>query len=317
MTTTLVLIAYAGAAGYLAPAWLARARWTHRSPRLGVAAWAALASSTALAALLAVISIAAPAGVVGHGVADWWHRCLADLRHYYGDASLVLVAGAAIAAMLLIGRLVRTAINRVRAAAAERRRHHAGLALLAQPGPHDVAVIPHEVPAAYCVPGHPGRVVMTSGVFGALDEAQVDAVVAHERAHLAGRHAALVDYAAILRQALGPAAPVFSSAEAEIGVLVEMIADDAATRACPAVDVADALLRLVAAPAPSGTLGAGGMEVSRRISRLVGRPRPLGRSAAVAAVATVLLGLAAPLVAVVGPVTAAVVAASCAHPSAH
>ena len=42
-------------------------------------------------------------------------------------------------------------------------------------------------PAAYCVPGRPATIVLTSGALAVLDPAQLTAVLAHERAHLAGR----------------------------------------------------------------------------------------------------------------------------------
>ena len=43
-------------------------------------------------------------------------------------------------------------------------------------------------PAAYCVSGRPPAIVVTTAALGALDDRQLDAVVAHERAHLAGHH---------------------------------------------------------------------------------------------------------------------------------
>ena len=46
--------------------------------------------------------------------------------------------------------------------------------------------------AAYCVPGRPAAIVLTSGALAVLDRAQLGAVLAHERAHLTGRHHLLI-----------------------------------------------------------------------------------------------------------------------------
>ena len=43
-------------------------------------------------------------------------------------------------------------------------------------------------PAVYCVPGRPPTIVLTTGALAVLDTEQLTAVLAHERAHLAGRH---------------------------------------------------------------------------------------------------------------------------------
>ena len=42
-------------------------------------------------------------------------------------------------------------------------------------------------PAAYCVAGRPAAIVVTSGALAVLDQPQLEAVLAHERAHLAQR----------------------------------------------------------------------------------------------------------------------------------
>ncbi|WNI16087.1 M56 family metallopeptidase [Actinacidiphila sp. ITFR-21] len=52
----------------------------------------------------------------------------------------------------------------------------------------DLTVLPDPGPDAYALPGRPGRIVVTSGMLRALDPAEREALLAHERAHLAGRH---------------------------------------------------------------------------------------------------------------------------------
>ena len=53
---------------------------------------------------------------------------------------------------------------------------------------HEVRVLDGALPLAYCVPGREPRVVLSDGVLQTLDREQVDAVLAHERAHLRHRH---------------------------------------------------------------------------------------------------------------------------------
>ena len=52
----------------------------------------------------------------------------------------------------------------------------------------ELAVIDHPAQQAYAVPGHPGRIVVSTGVLRGLNAGERRAVLAHERAHLTHRH---------------------------------------------------------------------------------------------------------------------------------
>lgn len=52
----------------------------------------------------------------------------------------------------------------------------------------DVAVLPDDIPYAYALPGSPGRVMVSTALLASLEPAEHRALIAHERAHLAGRH---------------------------------------------------------------------------------------------------------------------------------
>jgi bla regulator protein blaR1 len=303
------------AAGFLAPLALSRARWPSRAPRLGAAAWLIAAITSALAALLATATVALPVSTAGHALAELWHACLGGWRHYYGDASLtgVGIAAAATAAMLI--SLARSVVVHAREVGAVRGGQQAGLALLGAVADRDLVVLPHPVPAAYCVPGRPGHVVLTDGAVRALAADQVDAVLAHERAHLAGHHARLIGVATVLDNGLGRIAPVFSRAAREITALVEMIADDEAVRLCPAPRVVQALVTLADGAAPRTALAANGPHLVRRIRRLTVPPPPLGHVARWTARAGLAAALVIPIATVVGPLVAVFLAASCADPS--
>lgn len=72
--------------------------------------------------------------------------------------------------------------------------------------------------------GRPAAIVVTRGALAVLDEAQLDAVLAQERAHLAHVHHALATVIRGLAAAL-PGVPLFARAVAEAGRLAEMAAD--------------------------------------------------------------------------------------------
>jgi len=58
MRSAAALLIYATAAGTFGAAWLNRARWVQRAPRLGVIAWHALSLNVLLATGLAGVSLA-------------------------------------------------------------------------------------------------------------------------------------------------------------------------------------------------------------------------------------------------------------------
>lgn len=146
-------------------------------------------------------------------------------------------------------------------------------------------------PAAYCVSGRPGAIVVTSGALALLPSAQIGAVLAHERAHLAGRHHLLI----ALTRAL-PGLPLFRRGQAAVARLAEMCADDAAIRRAGRDQLLAALVAMgTAGAAGSGALGATGYAVAERVERLL-EPVPRGsRLRYVAAVASVIVALAAAL----------------------
>jgi beta-lactamase regulating signal transducer with metallopeptidase domain len=101
-------------------------------------------------------------------------------------------------------------------------------------------------------------------------------VLAHERAHLAGRHHLLLTFSRAL-QAAFPFSRFFDLAASQVGELVEVAADDAATRREHRLTLAAALLAVAAAGTPAGALGAGGTADAQRVRRLIDPPRRLNR----------------------------------------
>jgi Zn-dependent protease with chaperone function len=315
VTTTWVLLGVVVVAGYLAPAVLAGARWPQRVPKLGAIAWLTTALVCAWAAVLAIATVAIPTAVAGHGLADWWNACLSQWRHYYGNASPAEIGTAGGVTVILIGSVVWSAIRHHRRVRGIRRNQRAGLTLLNGTIERGVVVLPHPTPAAYCVPGRPGRVVLTAGAIRALAPDQINAIVAHERAHLDGRHATLLAVAAVLRTSMGWLAPVFRRASREVAALTEMSADDSATVTCPPHRVADALLTLAGGVVPDATLAAGEPPLATRISRLLLPSHPVSPAKRRLILASLCLFLAMPAVVVIEPTVSAVIAATCTHES--
>lgn len=181
------------------------------------------------------------------------------------------------------------------------RRHRLRLRLAGCPDERLGAfVVDHAEAAAYCLPGPRRPVVLTTAALRLLDDAQLAAVLAHERAHQAGRHHLLVALAALPAAAFGWM-PAFRHARDEVARLAELAADDIATARSARLAVAGALLALGSAPAPAPALGAGGSTAAARVRRLIAAPRPLSRAASTAGGLAVAALSALPLILLAAP----------------
>src|SRR6185503_14332678 len=128
--------------------------------------------------------------------------------------------------------------------------------------------------AAYCVAGPHPTVILTTAALQTLDPDQLDAVLAHERAHLASHDHRLLAIARIGRQVL-PFLPLMRDADTQITRLVEMHADDAATTGRDAGPLATALVVLATASGPAPGLAAAATDAVQRIQRLLRPAEPL------------------------------------------
>jgi Zn-dependent protease with chaperone function len=153
-------------------------------------------------------------------------------------------------------------------------------------------------PLAYCLPGVRSRVVVSEGALQTLDDAEIAAILSHERAHLRARHDLVLE----MFTAVHAAFPRFvrsGSALDAVRLLIEMLADDAGVRAAGPTPLARALVACAAGRAPSGALAAGGPTTVLRVRRLGGEGNSLVLAAgAYLAAAAVLV---VPTIAVVLP----------------
>ncbi len=143
--------------------------------------------------------------------------------------------------------------------------------------------------------------VVSQGALLALSAAELDAVLAHERAHVDQRHDLVVLPFTALR-ATFPAVGAVRTAAGEVALLVELLADDRAARDHDRTVLARALCKVGTGRVPAGGLGAGDTGVLLRAERLLDPPAPLPPSrrllvvlASAAVGALPLLGLLLPL----------------------
>src|SRR6266496_1553446 len=120
---------------------------------------------------------------------------MVDLAALLATCSMALRAAllTAVTGGLLAGGLVAGA----RAwRAARGHRELLALAGRSQPGLPGVTLLDHPTPLAYCLPGRvggrPGPIVLTTATLQRLDPGQLQAVLAHEHAHQARRHHAVL-----------------------------------------------------------------------------------------------------------------------------
>ncbi len=301
MIAATALLVYAGlllAAGPL----LARAGWPDRAPRLAIAAWLALAYSAVASVALAGLGLLAPAERFSGVLARLLVVC--GMALHAGNAQpggLALAAAGGVLAVAVAARLAWCAVATLAATARTGRRHRLQLRLAGRPDERlGAIVIDHGQPAAYCMPGARRPVVLTTAALRLLDDTQLAAVLAHERAHQAGRHHLLVALATLPAAAF-PLVPAFAYARDEVVKLAELAADDAAAARSPRLAVAEALLAMGSAPAVAWALGAGGSTAAARVRRLIAAPDPLSRAASTAGGLTVAALSTLPLVLLAAP----------------
>lgn len=235
-----VLIALALVLAWPAPRLMADLTAFRRAPRAALAVWQATAVTAVLAALAT-----APAAVI------YFRR---EHRIIDNNGFIVLaaiVSGLVLTRLMISGHRVGTQLRSVR------RRHRQLidlLALAAVPGrdPH-VRLLEHPTPTAYCLPGLKRRVVLTQGTIDTLPAAELDAVLAHERAHLIARHDLILEFFTVVHDAV----PAFVRSQAslnEVQLLIEVLADRAAVRRSGAVTTARAIVLMASGPKPPGSM---------------------------------------------------------------
>ncbi|MEU9178394.1 M56 family metallopeptidase [Streptomyces sp. NPDC048550] len=259
---------------------------SHLAPRQAIWLLTATAAGLAAASTCALALLVVPGATHLHVVAALGHL-LTPLSNGSPDAVIAIAVAAGALLAWSTARLVRG----VRRRWTQLRR--AGR--LAAGADGELVVLTDDHPDAYALPGSPGRIIVTTGMLRALSGPEREALLAHERAHLAGRHhifTAVVDLAALCH-------PALRTLREPLGYAVERSADESAARAVGRRLTARAIGRAaLAAHAPSTgrarpglALAATAGPVPRRVAALLSEgteartARPLARRAAAVALA--------------------------------
>jgi Zn-dependent protease with chaperone function len=290
-----------------------RVTWPRRSPAAAILLWQALGLAGGLAAVgaLLAIGVSGPgpkAGVLG-GLTVVAGR-LASGELIAPDQPVVLTAArltALTAGLALFTVLCWMLVVAFADAVGARRRQRELLALLAHGDPKvpGALVIDYPAAAAYCLPGIRSQIVVSVGTLDLLDQAELTAVLAHERAHLRARHdLVLIPFTSLRR--VFPRSGATAQAYRTVALLVEMMADDRAlrVRGLLARELATALLRFGTAAtdgAPAGALAAAEGELTARVNRILVPQPPLPRAVQAAVVLASALLVAVPLLLLVVP----------------
>jgi Zn-dependent protease with chaperone function len=268
------LLLYAAIVCVVAPRLLPPLTCRGSAPRAAVAVWMIV-----LIGVLASWAVAAGEFIVF--VARTWTRpdplavgaCFAALRsaaagqHGVGT-QIGLWVMAMVVGALTVTVAVRVGRSLLRARASSRRHSQSARIIGRRVAGVDGLVLDAPQKMAYCLGGRPATIVITTGAIATLEPPHLDAVLAHERAHLAGRHHLLLAATRALAASLSRIR-LFTVAETEIAGLLEMCADDTAARRHGTAPLLAAILALAGAdPIPSAALGANSVGVCARVTRL-------------------------------------------------
>lgn len=186
--------------------------------------------------------------VLPRRAAEICQRCLAAATPFQSGS-----VDTAVPAILLLALPVMLTLLLAVGVARQLRRHrnasrHATQALLRDARRHrvhghDVAVVDAETPFAFALPARRGGIVLSTGTLAALGGAELDAVLAHERAHLSQRHhlvsVVVASLAAYLRWV-----PLVAAVASALPHYLEIAADNEARRHAGTGALVSALVKL-------------------------------------------------------------------------
>ncbi|MEU5443757.1 M56 family metallopeptidase [Streptomyces griseofuscus] len=232
-----------------APRALTRADWPEREPVVALWVWQCLVA-TVLLCCLAALTLGTAA--VFHTVRDHVFAPappavtaaydLSAAPVWAAVLTVLLASGAAWTTAMLGRELVEARRSRGQARAELRERAPelpAGLPMARGP----MLVLEDEYPDAWWMPGHPPQLVVTTGALHRLTGHQLDAVLTHERGHARAHHDWLLHLSSALATGF-PRVPLFAHFRDQTHRLVELAADDTASRRCGHLTTALALIEL-------------------------------------------------------------------------
>ncbi|MFE9682097.1 M56 family metallopeptidase [Streptomyces sp. NPDC006285] len=275
MMVPAALLLLGALAAVLAPRLLARTDWQDREPVVALWAWQCVVVAVLLCCALSMTLSAAAAwqAVRGHvfapaptGVVDAYALTGGP---WAAATAVALALGGVWSATMLAREIVRARTGR--------RRQRSELALRApllpgeEPNSERLVVLEGERPDAWWLPGAVPRLVVTTAALRRLKGQQLDAVLAHEQGHARARHDWLLYSSAALATGF-PQVPVFAAFRDEMHRLVELAADDMASRRFGRLTTALALVELNEDSGVFGPCPTPRSHVPQRVQRLLTPP---------------------------------------------
>lgn len=273
MLVSLVLLLLGALAAVVAPRLVSRADWPEREPVVALWVWQCVVAAVLLCFALSMTFSAAAAWqlVRGHVFAPAPHGVVeAYALGANGPWSAVLAVVLACGG-LWTGAMLTREIHR---AHVRRKRGRTELLVRAplmpgeEPGTEPLVVLEGERPDAWWLPGAAPQLVVTTAALRRLKGRQLDAVLAHEQGHAQARHDWLLHCSAALANGF-PQIPVFAAFRDEMHRLVELAADDVASRRFGRLTIALALVELNEDRGVFGPCPTPDAELPQRVNRLL------------------------------------------------
>ncbi|AIR96829.1 M56 family metallopeptidase [Streptomyces glaucescens] len=288
-----------------APRLLARADWPDREPVVALWVWQCVVAAVLLCCALSMTLSAAAAwrAVRGH--------VFAPAPRAVVEAYALGTAGpwaAALAVTLALGGLWSAAmlVREVARARARWRRRRAELLVRApelpgeEAGGRGLVVLEDDRADAWWLPGSRPRLVVTTAALRRLEGRRLDAVLAHEQGHARARHDWLLHCSGALAAGF-PQVPVFAAFRDEMHRLVELAADDAASRRFGRLTTALALVELNEERGVFGPGPAPQAQLPQRVNRLLAPPDRLTAARRLRLTAAAALVPVVPVLVTFGP----------------
>ncbi|MFD9905856.1 M56 family metallopeptidase [Streptomyces sp. NPDC059063] len=260
-----------------APRMLARTDWPEREPVVALWVWQCVVAAVLLCCALSMTFSAAAAwqAVRGHLFApapqDVVEAYALGPTPWATVTAVALACGGVWTAVMLTREIARARLRRTR--------RRAELVVRApqlpgeEAGADRLVILEGERPDAWWLPGTAPQLVITTAALRRLKGRQLDAVLAHEQGHAQARHDWLLHCSGALAAGF-PQVPVFAAFRDEMHRLVELAADDVASRRFGRLTIALALVELNEDQGVFGPCPTQHAQVPQRVHRLLAaRPR--------------------------------------------
>ncbi|WP_405595809.1 M48 family metalloprotease [Streptomyces sp. NBC_01410] len=273
MLVSLVLLGLGALAAVVAPRLVSRADWPEREPVVALWVWQCVVAAVLLCFALSMTFSAAAAWqlVRGQVFASAPHRVMEAYALGAGEPYSAVLAVILAACGLWTGAMLTREIYRSHVRRKRRRTEllvRSPLMPGEEPGSEPLVVLEGERPDAWWLPGAAPQLVITTAALRRLKGHRLDAVLAHEQGHARARHDWLLHCSAALAYGF-PQIPVFAAFRDEMHRLVELAADDVASRRFGRLTIALALVELNEDRGVFGPCPTPDAQLPQRVNRLL------------------------------------------------